>query len=94
MSGSTYIGLDVHWNYKDKYVDISMPNYIPDLLQQLVYTPKKQNILPIYTTNQCTEQKYNIRTMKTKQNTLIKKELSGYKKLLDHYSTMMEQCNQ
>lgn len=40
MSGSNFVGLDIHWNYKEKYVGISMPNNIPDLLQRLIYTPK------------------------------------------------------
>ena len=37
MSGSHYVGLDIDWNYQEKFVEISMPKYIPDLLQQLAY---------------------------------------------------------
>ena len=46
MSGSHYVGLDINWNYEHKYVDISMPHYIPDLLQQLVYTPSIPEYAP------------------------------------------------
>ena len=46
MSGLHYVGLDINWNYKYKYVDISMPHYIPDLLQQLVYTPSISEYAP------------------------------------------------
>ena len=28
MGGDLYCGITLKWNYKDKYVDISMPNYV------------------------------------------------------------------
>ena len=28
MSGGMYCGITLDWHYKDKYVDISMPNYV------------------------------------------------------------------
>jgi len=28
MSGGLYCGITLDWHYKDKYVDISMPNYV------------------------------------------------------------------
>ena len=46
-NGSTYCGLTINWNYQQGYVDISMPNYIPQLLQKLQHPqPKKPQYSP------------------------------------------------
>ena len=46
-TGSTYCGLTINWNYQQGYVDISMPNYIPQLLQKLQHPqPKKPQYSP------------------------------------------------
>ena len=37
----------MHWNYKQGFVDVSMPKYIPNLLKRLKYKPsKKQEFSP------------------------------------------------
>ena len=41
--GKNYCGLTLDWNYRQGYVDISMPKYIQKLLKRLDYTPKKQH---------------------------------------------------
>ena len=33
--GNLYCGITVDWNHEERYLDISMPNYIPKILQQL-----------------------------------------------------------
>ena len=38
-TGSIYCGLDIAWNYKDGFVDISMPDYIPKMLDRLKHKP-------------------------------------------------------
>ena len=40
MSGENYCGLTIKWNYRDRYVDISMPKYVPTALQK--FQPKQQ----------------------------------------------------
>ena len=37
--GKHYIGLTLHWNYEQGFVDIAMPNYISKLLQRLNHIP-------------------------------------------------------
>ena len=39
--GKKFCGLTLDWHYKDNYVDISMPKYIPSLLKKLQYKPEK-----------------------------------------------------
>jgi len=46
MTGANYVGLDITWNYKNHHVDIAMPNYIPDLLQQILYKPRTPEYAP------------------------------------------------
>ena len=41
MTGSNYCGLTIDWDYKNKHVDIPMPNYIDKLLHKLQHLPKK-----------------------------------------------------
>ncbi len=38
-TGKNYIGLSLDWNYKDGYVDISMPNYIEKIIERLGHPP-------------------------------------------------------
>ena len=38
-TGSNYCGLDIEWNYKEKYVDISMKGYIRKALQRFEHCP-------------------------------------------------------
>ena len=46
-TGTNYLGLTMHWNYKQGFVDVSMPKYIPNLLKRLKYKPsKKQEFSP------------------------------------------------
>ena len=40
--GIHYCGFAIEWNYEKGYVDISMPKYIPALLQKLQH-PKPAN---------------------------------------------------
>ena len=41
-NGENYCGLTIKWNYKEGYVDISIPGYIHSLLQRLKHTlPRK-----------------------------------------------------
>ena len=37
-TGRTYCGLTLDWNYKEGYVDVSMPGYVVDALQQFQHT--------------------------------------------------------
>ena len=37
--GENYCGLRLHWNHNLVYVDISMPGYVPKVLQRLQYKP-------------------------------------------------------
>ena len=39
--GKNYCGLQIDWNYKRNYVDISMPKSTPDALRKLNHIPKK-----------------------------------------------------
>ena len=39
--GKQYCGITMDWNYTDRYVDISMPEYVPDSLKRLRHTPAK-----------------------------------------------------
>lgn len=34
-TSQNYIGFKLKWNYKEKYVDLTMPSYIPNLLLRL-----------------------------------------------------------
>ena len=45
-TGSQFCGLHLHWDYLHHTVDISMPNYIPSLLQKLNYSPKLPQYSP------------------------------------------------
>lgn len=38
-TGTQYCGLTIQWNYQQRYVDISMPQYIPSELQKLGHIP-------------------------------------------------------
>ena len=45
--GRHYIGLTLDWNYQRGYVDVSMPQYIPKLLEQLKHPlPQKPEYSP------------------------------------------------
>ena len=37
--GQNYCGFHIQWNYKEGYVDISMPNYIQESLKRLGHQP-------------------------------------------------------
>lgn len=46
-SGSNYIGLTLKWNYKQGWADVSMPIYIPNILQRLKHPiPSKPQFFP------------------------------------------------
>ena len=45
-SGSQYCGLTLDWQYEKRYVDLSVPDYIPKLLQKHNYSPKCQRDAP------------------------------------------------
>ena len=38
-TGTKYCGMTFDWNYKNKYVDLSMPGYVQKSIQQLQYQP-------------------------------------------------------
>ena len=40
MKGKNYCGLNFDWHYDDGYIDVSMPEYIPDSLKRLKHVPK------------------------------------------------------
>ena len=44
--GKHFCGLTLDWNYKQGYVDISMPNYISDLLKKLQHVLTKKQYSP------------------------------------------------
>ena len=39
LEGKDYCGLSLHWDYKNGYVDISMPQYVQNALQRLQFKP-------------------------------------------------------
>ena len=55
-TGRNYCGLTLDWNYKDGYVDVSMPRYVVDALQQfqhtkptrIQYTPHRERKSPLF----------------------------------------------
>ena len=53
-TGQHYCGMKLDWNYKQGYVDVSMPGYVTMTLQRLQYTPKT----PQYSPHRHTQFKY------------------------------------
>lgn len=49
-TGKNYCGLTFKWNYDDGYVDISMPNYVPEALKRLQHKPQ---VFPQYSPHKC-----------------------------------------
>ena len=49
FTGSHFCGLKIDWNYPHNHVDISMPNYIQQLLKKLNYTPNTPQYSPFPT---------------------------------------------
>jgi hypothetical protein len=41
-TGSLFLGLSIEWNYNDRFVDISMPKYIPDMLHKFQHRPPRR----------------------------------------------------
>ena len=41
-SGANFIGIDLEWNYKERYVDISMKGYVKKALQRFEHPPPKR----------------------------------------------------
>ena len=58
-TGSLYVGVTLKWNYKLRYMDYSMPNYIPNLLEKINYEPKKK---PRNAPHPCLQIKYGQKT--------------------------------
>ena len=54
FSGRNYCGLTIDWNYKQGFVDISMPNYIKKALEKFTYTPKT----PQFSSHECARPNY------------------------------------
>jgi len=54
VTGANYCGLSLLWNYKDRTLEMSMPKYIPSLLEHLQFTPNSPehsphtHTLPVY----------------------------------------------
>jgi endonuclease I len=49
-SGSLYCGISIDWNYKEGYVDISMPGYVKKKLHEIqTHTPCPHANMPILT---------------------------------------------
>jgi hypothetical protein len=45
--GGLYCGITLHWNYDDKYVDLSMPGYIKEALHKFQHPlPKRPQYAP------------------------------------------------
>jgi hypothetical protein len=50
-SGANFCGLTFDWHYQEEYVDVSMPQYIPELLKKLSHTmPSKPQFSPFIIT--------------------------------------------
>ena len=45
-SGKQFCGLHLHWNYNDRWVDMTMPTYIPSLLHKLNHQPNLPQYSP------------------------------------------------
>ena len=43
-SGTSYCGLNIEWNYKERFVDISMPGYIKKLITRIKHPPPKKPV--------------------------------------------------
>ena len=41
MTGSKYLGMQINWNYDEKYVEISMPDYVKKALHRYQYVPTR-----------------------------------------------------
>ena len=54
-NGTNYCGLTLQWNYKNGYVDISMPGYVPKVLDQFNHPPP---IRPQYAPHKWTRPNY------------------------------------
>lgn len=51
MDGKNYLGLSFDWHYEDGYVDVSMPKYIPSLLEKMQHpSPSKPQYSPYLVT--------------------------------------------
>ena len=46
MSGSKYLGMTINWNYDEKYVEISMPDYVKKALHRYQHVPTKTQHAP------------------------------------------------
>ena len=55
LRGEHFCGLTFNWNYEQQYVDISMPQYIGNMLQWLKHTPPNS---PQYSPHECNTIKY------------------------------------
>ena len=66
--GQNYLGLTLDWNYNKKYVDISMPGYIPTALQKFQQNHQNAPKTPyIYGINLFTESTRNYLLRKSPQ---------------------------
>ena len=43
LKGKLYCGIHLKWNYRDGYVDISMPNYVKKKLTEYDYKPTNRH---------------------------------------------------
>ena len=65
MSGANYCGLKLNWNYREQYVDISMPGYITKLLHKLQHKTKKS---PQFAPHEWTTPTYGAKRQYAKDN--------------------------
>ena len=90
ITGSNYIGLEIDWNYKEKYVDISMPDCVLNALKKTVQHPIDNNIPQINRQNQFTVNRYDMYCLIPLSHFLIKREQRGYKPYTRNYSIIPE----
>ena len=51
LTGFNYIGFTIDWNYNERYVDVSMKNYIYKIVRDFIHVPptRKQHSLHKWT---------------------------------------------
>ena len=88
--GKNFCGLSLQWNYKEGYVDISMPTYILELLQKLLHQPHKYPQYSPHHYNPIVYGRKGQQQMATQcEDTVIlnKQKPESYSQSLDLYST-------
>ena len=92
MQGKNLCGLTLEWDYKDRYVNISMAGYIAKMLKMLQHTiPAKSQYAPHKWLKPVFGEKSSMRHRWMIPNNLTEKKLSGYNLFVDLSSILPRQ---